>query len=96
MSLVRAAFDGTRLYCTPTACVALATGVSLDYEVHVENMFHRERIAAILQKKWMAGAGLVVRRAELQLLRARLWCGQPLCRGDAWSRMVDAMFIALF
>ena len=40
----------------------------------------------------LTGAGLVVRRAELQLLRARLLFEQPLCRGDAWSRMVDAMF----
>ena len=91
MSLVRAAFDGTRLYCTPTACVALATSVSLDYEVHEENVFRPGRVVAILRKKWMAGAGLVVRRAELQLLRAHL-CWQPLCRGDAWSRMVHAMF----
>ena len=70
---------------------ALATGVSLDYEMHEENVFRPGRVVAILRKKWMAGAGLVVRRAELQLLRAHL-CWQPLCRGDAWSRMVHAMF----
>lgn len=62
MSAARVAFDGTRLYCSVTGAIALATSVSICFE-----MAHRaERVPAVLFKRWRAGASLVVNGEELR------------------------------
>ena len=61
MSSVRAAFDGQRLFCSMSCATSLATSVSTCFD-----MVHRpERAAAVLLRKWRAGAGLLVNLPEL-------------------------------
>ena len=62
MSAARVAFDGTRLFCSMSGAIALATGVSVCF-----NMTHKvERAASILFRRWRAGASLLVNEDELR------------------------------
>jgi hypothetical protein len=62
MSAARIAFDGSRLYCSATGAVALATSVSTCFEMAPR----AEKAAAILLRRWRAGASLLVNEEELR------------------------------
>jgi hypothetical protein len=61
MSVVRVAFDGESLLCTPSAAIALATSVSTCFDMR----WKPERAGGILLRKWSSGLNLLVTRSEL-------------------------------
>ena len=61
MSVVRVAFDGESLLCTPSAAIALATSVSTCFDMR----WKPERASSILLRKWSSGLNLLVTRSEL-------------------------------
>ena len=63
MSLVRAAFDGEILYCTPSAASALSTGVNASFSIK----WKPERAKNIIWRKWSSGASMLVNKVELRL-----------------------------
>ena len=63
LSVVRAAFDGRTLYCTPSAASALVTSVSADFAIK----WKPERARHIIWRKWVSGLNLLVNRTELRM-----------------------------
>jgi len=63
LSVVRLAFDGEHLYCSPSAAAALSTSVSSEFSLKVK----QHRSAVILLRKWQSGLNLIVSAMELQV-----------------------------
>jgi len=68
MSVVRCAFDGERLYCAPSAALALATTVSVEFTMHCK----AEKAARVLLRKWRSGLCLLLNAGELRAFVAHL------------------------
>ena len=60
MSVVRVAFDGAALYCSPSCAAALSTSVSADLTMTVR----AERVREVVLRKWRSGLNLLVTARE--------------------------------